>query len=76
MQEEEMSTPETTLQLARRHVTEGRERVSRQEALIARLVRDEHDHMLPNANALLDQLRGFLAFSEAHMERLIAEGAA
>ncbi len=69
-------TTETPLQMAQRHVTEGRERVSRQETLIARLTRDGHDRMLPNANALLDQLRGFLAFSEAHMERLIAQGAA
>ena len=70
------NSDETPLQLAQRHVAEGQERVSRQETLIAKLIRDEHDHMLPNANALLDQLRGFVAFSEAHMERLIAEGAA
>ena len=62
--------------MARRHITESLERISRQEVLIARLIRDEHDHMLPNANTLLNQLREFLAFSEAHLERLIAEGAA
>ena len=71
-----MSSSETPVELAQRHVTEGQERVSRQEALIERLIRDEYEHMLPNANALLDQLRGFLAFSEAHLARLIAEGAA
>ena len=76
MQEEEVSTPETTLQLARRHVTEGREPVSRQEALITRLIRDEHDHMLPDAHALLDWLRASLALSKEHMARLMAEGAA
>lgn len=70
-----MSNSESPLQMARRHAIEGRARIARQEALIAKLDRDGHDHMLPNANALLDQLRGFLALTEAHMARLIAEGA-
>ena len=66
---------ETPIQMAQRHVTEGQARIACQETLIARLTRDGHDHMLPNANALLDQLRGFVALSEAHLARLIAEGA-
>ena len=75
MQEEGMSTPETTLQLARRHVTEGQERISRQETLIAKLTQNGHDNMLLDANALLEQLRGFLALTEAHLARLIAQSA-
>lgn len=71
-----MGSPETTLQMARRHVAEGQERISRQEALIAKLTLDRHDRMLPDANALLDQLRGFLALTKAHLARLLAEGAA
>ena len=69
-----MSSPETTLQMAQRHVAEGQERISRQEALITKLTLDGHDRMLPDANALLDQLREVLAMSEAHLARLVFEG--
>lgn len=70
-----MSSPETTLQMARRHMAEGQKRISCQEALIAKLALDGHDRMLPDANALLDQLREFLVLTEAHLARLIAQEA-
>lgn len=70
-----MSDSETTLQMAQRHLAESLERISRQETLIAKLTLDGHDRMLPDANALLDQMREFLALTEAHLTRLIAQGA-
>ena len=34
--------PETVLEMARRHVREGEERLARQVALVAKLERDKH----------------------------------
>ena len=58
---------ETHLQQAVRHVEEGRQRVVRQQALIAQLTRDGHHRMLGEAQQLLDEMRRTLADMEAHL---------
>ncbi len=59
--------------MAWRHVTEGRERIARQEALIAELTRDGHHGMLPQANDVLAALRESQALAEEHLAREIAK---
>ena len=66
---------ETALQMAQRHVNEGQKRIARQEALIAELVRDGHDHMLPEANDLLRRMQEFQAEAEQHVAQRLAESA-
>jgi hypothetical protein len=58
---------ETYLQQAVRHVEAGRQRVARQEALIAELTRDGHEKMLDEACQLLEQMRQTLVEMEAHL---------
>ena len=64
---------ETPIQVAGRHVREGQTRVARQEALIADLELDAHDHMLPKANKLLKEMRELQAQAEEHLAKLLAE---
>ena len=69
-----MSDPtETPVQMAERHVMEGQARAARQEALIAELDRDGHDHVLPEANEALKEMREFQAQAQEHLNQRTAE---
>ena len=66
---------ETRLAMAERHVREGADRITRQQALITTLIRDGHNGMLPQAHDLLAQLEGVQAMSKEHLARYQAEAA-
>ena len=66
---------ETPIQMAERHIIEGGTRIARQEAQIAELDRDGHDHMLPEANKLLEMMRAQQVQAKAHLARLLAKKA-
>ena len=61
--------------MAERHVREGADRITRQQALITTLIRDGHNGMLPQAYDLLAQLEGVQAMSKEHLARYQAEAA-
>lgn len=69
----EHAEAETPLQMAQRHVDAGRERIARQEALLAELDRDGQDRMLSEARELLRLLRETQAAGEAHLAREVAK---
>ena len=58
---------EDPLSMEQRHVRAGRERVTRQVDLIARLARNGHLSMLPNAEAFLVELERSQALSEERL---------
>lgn len=60
--------PEDQLTLARRHVKKGEERVRRQEATLAELVRDGHP--THEAEQLLDTMRKTLALMREEVAEL------
>ncbi len=64
---------ETPLEQCQRHVTEGAERIVRQEALIVELERDGHEHMLPDARAMLATLQTSQMLGEEHLARETAK---
>ena len=65
-----MNSPETPLEQTQRHVTEGEERIVRQEALIERLEHGEGEReMLPAAQEFLAQMHGFQVQGEEHLAR-------
>ena len=75
--EQKPSIPETPLRMTRRHVAEGKERIARQEMLIADLEREGHDDMLPDARGLLGRFQDFQAVAEeelARRERAVGAG--
>jgi hypothetical protein len=59
--------PETPLQQARRLAKEGRRRITRQKALVADLVDDGHDRVLPVAEHLLAAMRATQAALEVNL---------
>ena len=61
--------------MAERHVREGGTRVGRQEAHVADLDRERHDHMLPQANQLLETMRAQQKLAQEHLARLLGESA-
>ena len=65
---------ETQLEQCQRHVSQGAERIARQEALLARLERDGHEHMLPDARTLLTALQATQRLGEEHLAREVAKG--
>lgn len=65
---------ETPLEMARRHVAEGRHRIARQEQLIVDLERGGHRRMLPKANDLLRELWVSQAIAEEHLARELQKG--
>ena len=66
---------ETRLAMAERHVREGADRITRQQALIAKFIRDGHEAMLPQAHILLTHLEDVQAMSKEHLARYQAEAA-
>ena len=55
--------------MATRHVMEGEERVARQEAILAKLVRDGHERAAEQARQVLETLRETLELSREHLNR-------
>jgi len=62
--------PETLLEMARRHVLEGEERLARQVALVARLERDNHTEAAALGNEVLEVIRLSLDMSKRHLADL------
>jgi hypothetical protein len=63
-----MRAPETPLEMARRHVREGEERLARQEALVRKM--GASSSVADLARVLLDAMRETLAISRSDLERL------
>jgi len=59
--------PETLLETARRHVREGGERVTRQEAMVAELERDNHPDAATLAREVLKTMRSSLDLMKRHL---------
>jgi hypothetical protein len=65
---------ETALEMARRHVIEGRARIVKQEALVASLTGLRSAWLLPNAQELLEHMRTLQRKAEERVAALEAEG--
>jgi hypothetical protein len=61
-----MVTAESVLQLARRHIAEGKRRVAEQEARIAELVRNGRD--TTTAQAVLKSFKETLSIMQEHLD--------
>jgi hypothetical protein len=61
---------ETVLEMARRHVLEGEERLARQIALVAKLERGNHTEAAALGNEVLETIRLSLDMWEGHLSRL------
>lgn len=59
--------PETVLEMARRHVLEGEERLARQIALVAKLERDNLTEAAALATRVLETIRLSLDMSKRHL---------
>ncbi len=64
-----MESVENPLEQAQRHVTEGEQRVAKQQALIEELERDGHENMLPAARGLLAQMQSLQRLGREHLQR-------
>ena len=62
--------PETVLEMARRHVLEGEERLVRQIALVAKLERDSHSEAAGMGSKVLKAIRVSLDMSKRHLRDL------
>ncbi len=62
---------ETPLEQCRRHVSQGGQRIARQESLIAQLERAGHERMLLEARVLLTTLKTSQQLGEEHLAREI-----
>jgi len=56
--------------MSRRHVREGRDRIGRQERLLATLQRDGHSRTAERASDLLNEMRRFQAEAETTLADL------
>ena len=61
---------ETILEMARRHVREGEERIARQEGVLAKLDRDNHPQAAVLGRAVLETMRLSLNLSKQHLRAL------
>ena len=64
-----MKSAESPLEQTRRHVTEGEQRIARQETLIEELEQDGHANLLPAARELLAQLQSAQQLGREHLQR-------
>jgi hypothetical protein len=62
--------PEKAIAMERRHILEGEKRVSRQEALVEKLINNRRDQPVPTANEVLDLLRETLELSKERLRDL------
>ena len=64
-----MPNAETPVELARRHVTEGEQRVARQKTIVERLVKDGHEpRAVDKARLVLRTLEHSLRLAKEHLE--------
>ena len=68
-----VSASETPLEMARRHVAEGEERIARQELLISNLDRHGQTAMALRARDLLNQMRDFQRKAREHLDYEVAK---
>jgi hypothetical protein len=62
--------PETVLEMARRHVLEGEERLARQVALVAKFESANHTDAAALGSKVLEAIRLSLDMSKRHLSRL------
>jgi len=62
--------PEKAIAMERRHILEGEKRVSRQEALVEKLIDNRHDQLVLTANEVLGLLRESLELSKERVRDL------
>jgi hypothetical protein len=65
-----MSSQETPLEQAQRHVLEGEQRVARQRAIIEEMDRDEHPAVAAQARHVLETLEETLRLSRQHLDEI------
>jgi hypothetical protein len=63
-------SPEKAIAMERRHILEGEKRVSRQEALVGKLIENRHDQIARAANEVLGLLRESLELSRERLRDL------
>ena len=63
-----MTAPESPLAQAVRHVIENMDRIAKQRTLIAKLERDGHERLLPDAQKLLIQMEEAQRLATHHLE--------
>jgi hypothetical protein len=63
-------SPKKAIAMERRHVLEGEKRVSRQEALVEKLIENGHDQLVRAANEVLGLLRESLELSRERLRDL------
>lgn len=61
---------EADLEMAKRHVAEGRGRIVRQRAILAQLTADGHDRAVHQARRLLTAMLETQRLAEAHAAKL------
>jgi hypothetical protein len=61
---------EKAIAMERRHILEGEKRVSRQEALVGKLIENGHDQLVRAANEVLGLLRESLELSRERLRDL------
>ena len=63
-------SPEKAIAMERHHILEGEKRVSRQEALVGKLIENGHDQLVRAANEVLGLLRESLELSRERLRDL------
>ena len=63
-------SPEKAIAMERRHILDGEKRVSRQEALVGKLIEKGHDQLVRAANEVLGLLRESLELSRERLRDL------
>jgi hypothetical protein len=61
---------ETPLEMERRHVREGEERITRQEAIIAKLDKDNHSNVAISGRELLEIMRSTLNLAKRRLRQI------
>jgi hypothetical protein len=64
-------TPESLVEMARRHIQEGEERIARQKLLMSKLARDGHQHAWLQASDVLNKLEALQHEAEEHLATAI-----
>lgn len=59
---------ETVVEMARRHVREGERRITRQEAMVAKLDRDNHPEAATLGWTALETMRSSLGLMKHHLQ--------
>jgi hypothetical protein len=62
--------PETKSEMARRHVRDSQDRVWRQVAIVAELVKDNHSDAAARGRELLETMRSTLDLAKDHLREI------